>query len=358
MDPIDPNDPRAAITVELEVPLDAKNWRAEVNVLAVLNNQVQLITTDQANLISLQARQRFVKRISDEFHFGEQRIKDFAKELEERWLEFYKQLLEARKASKAELTAAERLEQMPADIRMAASMMLEDPNLVDLISKDLLAVGIAGESQLAFTIYIVSVSRLLVNPLSARVHGPTTSGKSYVPNRVALLLPPESIIMATRLTAQALYHMPPGSLVHRLILAGERTRIDNDESAEATRALREMLSAGRLSKMMTIKIRGEMTTRLIEQDGPISFIESTSLSKVFSEDANRCLGLHTDETEAQTGRITRTTAERYRGNGSLNGVEKVIAKHHAMQRMLQGGEVVIPYSLDLWGEMKGTYKHV
>jgi hypothetical protein len=357
-DPIDPNDPRAGIAVDLDVPPDAKGWRADVHVLAVLNNHVQLITTDQANLISLLARQRFVKRISEQFHFNEQRIADFAKVLEEKWLEFYKQRLQEREDSKNELTAAERLEQMPKDIRLAASAMLEDPNLVDLISKDLQTMGIAGETQLAFTVYLVGVARLLENPLSARVHGPTASGKTYVPYKVARLLPHESIIIATRLTAQALYHMAPGSLVHKLILAGERTRVENDETAEATRALREMLTTGHLSKLMTVKVRGEMKTELIEQDGPIGYIESTSLSKVFDEDANRCLGLHTDETENQTGRIMRATAERYKRNGSLNGVDKIIAKHHAMHRMLRGEEVAVPYSVDLCGELKDTYKHV
>jgi hypothetical protein len=37
-------------------------------------------------------------------------------------------------------------------------------------------------------------------------------------------------------------------LQHRFIVAGERSRLQNDETAEATRALRELLSAGRLVK--------------------------------------------------------------------------------------------------------------
>jgi len=35
----------------------------------------------------------------------------------------------------------------------------------------------------------------------------------------------------------------PGSLVHRFIVAGERSRLENDASAESRRALREMISS-------------------------------------------------------------------------------------------------------------------
>ena len=41
------------------------------------------------------------------------------------------------------------------------------------------------------------------------------------------------------MTPQALFHMKPGSLAHRFVVAGERSQLENDERADATRALRE-----------------------------------------------------------------------------------------------------------------------
>jgi len=105
------------------------------------------------------------------------------------------------------------------------------------------------------------------------------------------------------------------------VVAGERSRIENDDRAEATRALREMLSAGRLTKMMPAKVDGEIQTVTIEQEGPIAFVESTTSARVFEEDANRCIMLSTDE----------------RG-------PRIAALHHAAQRLLERRTIVIPFA--------------
>src|SRR5262245_62435477 len=137
------------------------------------------------------------------------------------------------------------------------------------------------------------------------------------------------------MTPQALFHMPPGSLAHRFIVGGERSRVEDDERAEATRALREMLSAGKLTKLMPVKVEGgRIETAHIEQDGPIAYVESTTLAKVFDEDANRCLLLHTDERPEQTRRVVRRLADAYRGAGGAADPERVVLRHHALQRML------------------------
>ena len=159
-------------------------------------------------------------------------------------------------------------------------------------------------------------------------------------------MPPEAVIRATTMTPQALYHMPEGALVHRFVLAGERARVENDERAEATRALREMLASGRLSKLIPEKDGGKIVTHLIEQDGPISYIESTTLGKVFEEDANRCLLLQTDERPAQTRRIVQAAAGAYAGTVGSDPFARgqMIDRHHTVQRMLVPQRVVIPYA--------------
>src|SRR5262249_43227372 len=149
----------------------------------------------------------------------------------------------------------------------------------------------------------------LDRPLASILQGPSSSGKSYVIEKTASLFPSEAVIHATQMTPQALFHMAPGRLSHRFIVGGERSRIQDDEHAEGTRALREMLSAGKLSKLMPIKVEGgRIETVQIEQDGPIAHVESTTRRKVDDEDENRCLMLHTDERPEQTRRILRQLA--------------------------------------------------
>jgi len=242
----------------------------------------------------------------------------------------------------AEQTQA-ALEQTDPEVRKEAERLLEDPKLIDRIGADIETVGVAGEDDLRLTLYLVGTSRLLPRPLAAIVQGQSSSGKSYTVEKVASLFPPEAVVLATQMTPQALFHARPGSLSHRWVVAGERSRVENDDKAEATRALREMLSAGRLTKMMPAKMDGEIVTVTIDQEGPIAFVESTTLSRVFEEDANRCIMLSTDERRSQTKTIMRRLALHASGKVRSDG-PRVVARHHALQRLLERREIVIPFA--------------
>jgi len=232
---------------------------------------------------------------------------------------------------------------MPEAVRAEASAMLEAPDLMQRIVADIGLLGVAGEKELAATIYLVGVSRLLELPLASIVQGPTSTGKSYVIKKVASLFPAEAVVIATQLTPQALFYMKPGSLVHRFVVVGERSRAQDDETADATRALREMLSEGRLSKAIPVKMGDRLETKMIEQDGPIAYVESTTLVRVFSEDANRCILLATDERPEQTRRIIKSLAASY-AKGPGADPAAVLNRHRALQRMLQTFPVAVPYA--------------
>jgi hypothetical protein len=238
----------------------------------------------------------------------------------------------------------ELLAKQPVIIREQAQALLTDPDLFEKVIIDVGLLGVAGECELTATIYLIGTSRLLIQPLAAIIQGPSSSGKSYLIEKTAELFPPEAVIHATQMTPQALFHMRPGSLVHRFVVAGERSRAENDERAEATRALREMLSSGKLVKLMPTKIDGRITTEQIEQEGPIAYVESTTLSKVFDEDSNRCILLQTDERENQTRRILRTLAEGRSSQERFVGKDKIIEVHHALQRALELAEIHVPYA--------------
>lgn len=154
---------------------------------------------------------------------------------------------------RCEESPTDRLASMPKATREAARAMLESPDLLKMLVRDIHSLGVAGERELGVTIYLIGVSRLLPRPAAAIVQGPTASGKTYLIEKVASLFPPEVVIYATQMTPQALFHMRPGSLEHRFVVAGERSRLENDESAEATRALREMISSGKLTKLIPMK---------------------------------------------------------------------------------------------------------
>jgi hypothetical protein len=237
----------------------------------------------------------------------------------------------------------EALAKMPEDIRAEAADLLDNPQLLARISEDVMWSGVVGERRLGLSIYFVGVSAQLRKPLAMIVRGPSSSGKSHIVDCIADLFPPEVLLRATSISTNALYYFPPGTLRHRWIVAGERSRLEDDERAEATRALREMLEAGRLTKAVTVKEADRIVTELIEQEGPIAFIETTTLGTIFEEDRNRCLVVSTDERSEQTKRIMAAVAARAEGRLPPE-VERMQQVHHAVQRMLPRCEVVIPFA--------------
>jgi hypothetical protein len=236
------------------------------------------------------------------------------------------------------------LEALDKDVVAEAKAVLRGPGLLARIVADIEAVGVAGEKELGAILYLVGVSRKLPRPLAALVRGPSASGKSYVIDRVASLAPPEAVIHATQMTRQALFHMKENALQHRLIVAGERSRRQDDDAAEATRALREMISAGHLSKLMPMRISDVIQTVLIEQEGPIAFVESTSAEQLFEEDENRLVQLFTDERREQTRQVLERLAAEAAASASGRGAARVVQLHYAMQRLLRPREVLVPFA--------------
>jgi hypothetical protein len=346
--------------LDFDAPVNGRFRKATVTVIDKAAGKVAL--TDKVDMESMRERAKLYKRLAERLPGVE--LKDIEEAGEAGWSATVQRRREEQQASEAEAQAAaaagraddagdadpeadgqQLLAETPGGIRAAAEALLRDPDLIDRIAEDIELQGVAGEKSLAATLYLVFTSRKLLRPLAARVRGPSTSGKSHVIDRTAALMPPEAIIHATQMTPQALFHMKKGSLRHKLIVAGERSRNQVDDAADTTRALREMISAGRLSKLMPMKTPDGLETVLIEQEGPIAFVESTTLGEVFAEDENRALPLYTDERPEQTRRVLTAMANAYTGlrpQGHDPGRTRFV--HHAAQRLLERREVLIPFA--------------
>lgn len=297
------------------------------------------------NLFDPAARERFAKALSDKANIDAEALKTalmhVAAELtaDDEENEDIDQ--------RGDAVESDPLASMPEEVREEARAMLESPDLMGTIARDITLAGVAGEEDLSITIYLVGTSRLLRKPVSAIVQGSTSSGKSYVIERVANLFPPEATLDMTQMTPKALFYLPPGTLKHRWVVAGERSQREDKHTAEATRPLREMISSGKLKLVVPRKSGEGYVTETISQDGPIAYTESTTLTQCFAEDANRMLMLNTDERVRQTQRVIDQLGRTYStSNGQMEG-ERVLTKHHAAQRMLRQYNVVFPFANQL-----------
>lgn len=265
----------------------------------------------------------------------------------------------------ARKTRDEWLQELPDELRLKMEGILQSRDLLRWIVEGIEAVGVAGEHLLALTIYLTGTSRLLDHPLAVIVQGPSSSGKSFVIEQVAGLFPAEAVLMATDITPNALYYLPPGELEHRFVVAGERSRHHNDESAQTTKALREMISSGQLKKILTVSDPEGPRAMTVQQKGPISYVESTTAPEVFEEDANRCLVLQPDERPEQTRRILAASGRHLAGQSSAELREQWRQEFHALHRLLESLPVVIPFSENLARlfpseplEVRRTFGHV
>jgi hypothetical protein len=234
------------------------------------------------------------------------------------------------------------------DVRAAADRYLHSPQLFQELWRDFGAIGIVGEGVLAATIYLIGTSRLLLQPLSGVVQSASSSGKSHVARKVLGMLPSEDVIIATDLSPTALYYLPPGSLVHKVVFMAERPHADPRDPtwANATLALREIISGGSLDKLVTVKgTDGPHETLHIHQDGPVALLQTTTMVRIFDEDASRLLSLATDESGDQTVRINNFQAMQATGRSpDTQAADDVRLKHQVAQRMLRSFSVRIPYA--------------
>jgi hypothetical protein len=223
-----------------------------------------------------------------------------------------------------------------------------EEDLMGAIGRDLVALGIVGEEDAALSLYIIGTSRLLDRPLSAIVRGDSSSGKSFLINTVATLFPPEHVLLATRMTPQALYHLPD-PVSHKFVVGGERSLVQDENTADATAALRQLRSDGKITKQITEKVGNGFVTVEVTVEGPIAFVESTTLKKdkIFGEDLNRGLLLRTDESERQTRRVIHGQARGYMLPDEpidTAAAATVRERHHAFQRCLERVGVHIPFA--------------
>lgn len=249
----------------------------------------------------------------------------------------------------------------------ALPTLKDEPDLIKAIRLDIGRMGVVGETENTLLIYLAGTSRLLRHPLRMIIRGKSSAGKSYPLMRVVSLFPPEEVVEATSLTPQALYYGRSGWLRHKFLVKGERSQRSDEEAADITAALRQLISEDRIVKQVTMRGEGEagFETVTIIQEGPIAFCETTTAKSIFAEDLNRCLQVWADESHEQTRRIMKAAAEEYLLEFEAVDPELVRARHREFQSSLERVEVKIPYAANLADaisaeklEARRAFKHV
>lgn len=236
-------------------------------------------------------------------------------------------------------------EEMSEAERQEALAFLEDPQMFDRIASDAHTLGLVGEEVSLTLTFLIATSRLLDQPMSGIIKAESSSGKSYLAKTILSLMPPEDFIDVSRATDAALYYLPQKSLVRKVVLIAEDVGVSDDGAGLAIRLLQ---SEGSLKLLVPVRnlISDEYVTKLIQVDGPCSFIITTSRGSLKTDNETRAWTLTIDLTPYATGRIH--TYQRWLRTWEALDVEQqraaVRRRHQNAQRLLKPVKVVIPFA--------------
>ena len=230
--------------------------------------------------------------------------------------------------------------------RAEALRFLKRKDLLDQVAKDIDALGYVGEETNKRLLYLVAVSRKLDDPLSAIVLSQSGAGKSGMTEVIERLLPPEDVVLLTRLTPQSLYYTEPGFLDRKLVIVEERYgSLEADYSIRVLQSRKKLIAAAPIKDPQT----GSLRTKVFTVEARAAFIEATTASSVNHENATRCFELSMDESREQTERIhERQRLQRTEAGLRLRQeAETITRRHWNAQRLLEPAPVVIPYADNL-----------
>jgi hypothetical protein len=234
-------------------------------------------------------------------------------------------------AVEAEVSAAERTEAWTvcADLARAIDILAE-------LDRELDRLGLVGERRAAKLLFLAIVSRLLEQPVSVAVKGPSSGGKSFVVETVLKFFPPGAFYALTAMSERALaYSTEP--LRHRHLVIYEAAGM---ASEFATYLIRSLLSEGRLRYETVEKTKDGLVPPLIEREGPTGLIVTTTSLRLHPENETRMLSLPITDTSDQTAAVFNALAR----DAAPSDID--LARWHALQEWLTTGSnvVVIPFA--------------
>jgi len=311
--------------------------RLRVNLKAEAGDKAHIDTLD---LYNARFRSGLAREMSELFGHQEPEVARELTDLIDR-LEGIR--LDLRNKKTAQSGAAE----IPDQDREAALAVLRSPGLMAQILADFERAGFVGEKTALTVGYLVTISRLLSDPLGLLIVSRSGAGKSSLQDALCDFVPPEMLAKYTRITGQALFYKQEESLVHKVLA------IDEEQgAADAAYSLRILQSEQELSiaSTGTDAQTGEHRTEERKVKGPVAIVFTTASAEALDyETRNRFVQVGIDESTEQTRRIL----ERQRAAETLEGLlarpasDAIRRRHHTMQRLLRPHDVVIPHAASL-----------
>ena len=202
-----------------------------------------------------------------------------------------------------------------------------------------------GENNNRLLMYLVFTSRLREQPLHIISLGASGTGKTYLQEKVAALIPEQDKLEITALSENALYYFDRTELKNKLVLIED---LDGAQDDKILYAIRELMSKKRISKTIPIKdSKGNLKTVTLQVEGPISLAGTTTREKLYEDNANRSLLIYLDNSKQQKETIMAYQQALSAGLIDKKEEKRAIEWLQDVQLMLEKVKVRNPYATKL-----------
>lgn len=218
---------------------------------------------------------------------------------------------------------------------------LKTPNLLQNINDLLGKIGIVGEEENRLLMYVVATTYKMNYNLHVLYQGSSGSGKTHLMKQIAKLMPPEDVIYLTRVTDSSLYNYQGGEFMHKLIIFEDMDGLKED----ALLAVREMMSAGKLSSSTSIKDkRGNSKGAIKEVEVSFASLSATTKGELYEDNMSRIIVLSVDESKEQVQKIITYKNQIHKGEIDLEEQKQIQIFMQKLVRNLKQYEVINPYA--------------
>ncbi|MDA2918050.1 toprim domain-containing protein [Desulfobacterota bacterium AH_259_B03_O07] len=218
-----------------------------------------------------------------------------------------------------------------------AKELLNDPDLLDKIIKQISKNRHTGEEINKKILVLSFTSRKFDEASSNIVKAESASGKNVLVKAVLNVFPRSEYKEFTRITPQSLYYLKDLDLSHKILIIFE-----SHGSEKADYSIRSSISEGELRLLVTAKNPKTDSLEAKEIVVPakgLSYVETTTKSRINPENQTRFFDLYLDTSEEQTRKIFKTQSALY----DKELIEKENRPYQALQLLLQPYDVYIPY---------------
>ncbi|MFT6335930.1 MAG: DNA primase [Halioglobus sp.] len=188
--------------------------------------------------------EKLARKVAERLEIGSTKVHEALLQLTELIEDYRREQIEANKVKEPEKRILTEIE------KGKALKFLKSKNLLKRTNQAIGKSGVIGEENNRLLMYLVFTSRLRQQPLHIVSLGGSGTGKTYLQEKVAELIPDDQKLEITAISENALYYFDRKELKNKLVLIED---LDGANDDKVLFAIRELQSKRRISKTIPIK---------------------------------------------------------------------------------------------------------